>query len=174
MSSQPIGQYAQMTLPEFTHEMATTRKLLERIPEDKLDWKMDDRSHTLAWNGAHLCEMPGWAANILHEPFFDMNPPGGKAYDTPTLTSVAAMLELFDANVAAGARAIETVRDETLMEPWELRDNGAALFSLPRVAAFRAWVISHSIHHRAILSVYFRQLGVKVPSIYGPSSDEAS
>ena len=166
------GQYAQMTLPEFTHEMATTRKLLERIPEDKLDWKMDDRSHTLAWNGSHLAEMPGWTANILHEPFFDMNPTGDDPYDTPNLTSVAQILELFDANVARAAKAIEGFRDEAVMENWEFRDNGKVLFTLPRAAAFRAWCISHSIHHRAILSVYFRQLGVKVPSIYGPSSDE--
>jgi len=165
--------YAQMTLPEFNHEMATTRKLLERIPEDKLDWKMQDRSHTLAWNGSHLAEIPGWTANILHEPFFDMNPADGEPYETPGLTSVAQMLDLFDSNVAQAAKAIETFADEAVMESWEFRDNGNVLFALPRVAAFRAWVISHSIHHRAILSVYFRQLGVKVPSIYGPSSDES-
>jgi len=166
------SQYTQMTLPEFTHEMATTRKLLERIPQDKLGWQMDERSKTLAYNGSHLAEMPGWTANILHEPYFDMNPPGGEPFDTPDLASVAEILELFDANVADATKAIETVADAAIMEPWEFRDNGTVLFTLPRAAAFRTWVLSHTIHHRAILSVYFRQLGVKVPSIYGPSSDE--
>lgn len=152
--------------------MATTRKLLERIPSDKLDWKMDERSHTLAWNGSHLAEIPGWSANILTEPFFDMNPGGNSPYSTEVFTSVDQLLARFDEHVAQAAKAIETVRDEAIMESWEFRDNGAVLFAMPRAAAFRTWVISHAIHHRAILSVYFRQLGVPVPSIYGPSSDE--
>ncbi|MGD1915598.1 MAG: DinB family protein [Phycisphaerales bacterium] len=172
MAQGTIGQYAQMTLPEFSYELSTTRKLLERIPEAKLDWKMDERSHTLAWNGAHLAEMPGWTANILHQPFFDMNPPGGEPYETPSLTSVAQILEMFDANVADAVKAIETFSDDAVMQDWEFRDAGNVMFTLPRAGAFRTWVLSHSIHHRAILSVYFRQLGVKVPSIYGPSSDE--
>lgn len=168
------SQYAQMTRPEFEHEMATTRRLLERIPQDKLGWTMDDRSKTLAYNGCHLADMPGWTANILHEPFFDMNPPGGEPFATPDLGTVQEILELFDANVADAVRAIESFSDDAVMENWEFRDNGNVLFTLPRAAAFRTWVISHTIHHRAILSVYFRQLGVKVPSIYGPSGDEGA
>lgn len=165
--------YAQFTLPEFQHEMATTRKLLERIPQDKLDWKMDDRSHTLAWNGSHIAEIPGWSANILTEPFFDMNPGGDNAYSTEVFTSVDQILARFDEHVAQAAKAIQGVRDEAVGEMWQFKDNGTVLIEMPRFAAFRTWVISHSIHHRAILSVYFRQLGVKVPAIYGPSGDES-
>lgn len=164
--------YAQFTLPEFTQEMATTRKLLERIPRDKMDWKMDERSHTLGWNGSHLAEIPGWSANILTEPFFDMNPGGNAAFATEVFKDTRQILARFDENVAEARRAIEGVRDEAVTELWQFRDNGSVLFEMPRFAAFRTWVISHGIHHRAILSVYFRQVGVKVPAIYGPSADE--
>lgn len=164
--------YAHATLPEFDHEMATTRKLLERVPEDKLGWKPNDKSNSIGWNACHLAEIPGWAANILVEPFFDMHPPGGEPYRTPSLVSRRAILELFDANVAEGRRALERLSDAALMEPWQLREGGQVFLELPRVAAFRTWVISHSIHHRAILSVYFRLVGVPVPAIYGPSADE--
>jgi hypothetical protein len=67
--------YAQLTLPEFDHEMATTRKLLERVPEHLLDWKANEKSNTIGWNACHIAEIPGWAENILSESFFDMNPP---------------------------------------------------------------------------------------------------
>lgn len=164
--------YAQFTLPEFTQEMATTRKLIERIPQDKLDWKMDERSHTLGWNGSHLAEIPGWSANILTEPFFDMNPGGNAPFSTEVFKDTRQMLARFDENLAEARRAIEGVRDEAVTEIWQFRDNGSVLFEMPRFAAYRTWVISHGIHHRAILSVYFRQVGVKVPAIYGPSADE--
>ncbi len=172
MPDQP-GTYARFALPEFEREMATTRRLLERIPEDKLDWTMDERSHTLAWNGSHIAEIPGWAPNILTEPFFDMNPGGQNAYSTEVFKNLNNLLARFDEHVQAATKAIANLKDESLSETWQFRDNGQVLFEMPRVAAYRTWVVSHTIHHRAILSVYFRQLGVPVPAIYGPSSDEA-
>lgn len=171
MPDQPSA-YARFTLPEFEREMTTTRKLLERIPQDKFDWKMDDRSHTLGWNGSHIAEIPGWAANILTEPYFDMNPSGHNAYSTEVFKEVAPMLARFDQHVAEAIEALQTVRDQHVADTWQFKDNGQVLFEMPRFEAFRTWILSHAIHHRAILSVYFRQLGVPVPAIYGPSSDE--
>lgn len=164
--------YAQMTMPEFEHEMNTTRKLLERLPDDKLDWKANAKSNTIGWNGCHLAEIPGWGANILGESHFDMNPTGGAPYKTPSLKTRKEILDLFDANVASAKQALARLSDSSLMDRWQLRDHGAVLLEMPRAAAFRTWVLSHSIHHRAILSVYFRLVGVPVPAIYGPSSDE--
>ncbi|HRJ49309.1 MAG TPA: DinB family protein [Phycisphaerales bacterium] len=164
--------YATMTLPEFEHEMATTRKMLERVPEDKLSWKPHEKSNTIGWNACHLAEIPGWAANILTEPFFDMNPTGDNPYKTPDLASRKAILDLFDANVAAAKKAIAEVKDSAIMETWQFKDNGAVILEMPRAVALRTWVISHTIHHRAILSVYYRLNGVPVPAIYGPSGDE--
>jgi uncharacterized damage-inducible protein DinB len=164
--------YAQLTLPEFDHEMATTRKVLERVPDHLLGWKANEKSNTIGWNACHIAEIPGWAANILSEAFFDMNPTGTDPYQTPSLASRDAILALFDGHVQAGRAALARVSDERLMDSWQLRDHGAVLVEMPRVAAFRTWVLSHIIHHRAILSVYFRLSGVPVPGIYGPSADE--
>lgn len=163
--------YAQMTLPEFDREMATTRTLLERVPEDLLGWKATPKSNSIGWNANHLAEIPSWAANILVERFFDMRPVGGVPYESPKLTSRAEILALFDGNVSAGRVALAGVQDGALMDVWQLRDAGMVIVEMPRVAAFRTWVMSHSIHHRAILSAYFRMVGVPVPAIYGPSAD---
>lgn len=164
--------YAQMTLPEFEQEMATTRRMLERVPEDKLDWRPHAKSNTIGWNACHLAEIPGWAANILTEPFFDMDPTGKDPYKTPDLRSRQAILDMFDANVQSAKAAIAGVKDSAIMEAWQLKNNGTVLLEMPRAVALRTWVLSHTIHHRAILSVYYRLNGVPVPAIYGPSGDE--
>ena len=164
--------YAQLTLPEFDQEMATTRKMLERVPEDKLDWRPHEKSNTIGWNANHLAEIPGWVSNIFIEPFVDMNPPGEEPYKTPELKTRTALLEMFDRNVAEARQALAGVKNESLNEMWQLKDGGIVLVEMPRVVAFRTWVISHSIHHRAILSVYYRLNDVPVPAIYGPSADE--
>lgn len=165
--------YSQLTLPEFEHEMATTRRVLERVPDDKLDWRPHPKSNTIGWNANHLAEIPGWAANILTEPFFDMNPSGNEPYTTPDLRSREAILRAFDENVAAATKAIAGFKNEAMYETWQFKDGGNVLLEMPRVVAFRAWVISHTIHHRAILTVYYRLNDVPVPAIYGPSADEA-
>lgn len=164
--------FAKMTLPEFEHEMATTRKVLERLPEAKMDWKANEKSNTVGWNACHLAEIPGWAANILTEPFFDMNPTGTDPYRTPSLRSRAEILAMFDANVTEAKKAIAGMKDSSIMEPWEFRDHGTVLLTMPRAVAFRTWILSHTIHHRAVLSTYYRLLGVPVPAMYGPSADE--
>lgn len=164
--------YAQLTLPEFERELAVTRKVLERLPEGKLDWRPHEKSNTIGWNANHLAEIPSWASNILAEPFVDMNPPGEEPYATPSLTSRQAILDLFDQGAAEAKRALANFKDEAVNEMWQLKDGGNVLLEMPRAAAFRMWVISHSIHHRAILTVYYRMCDVPVPAIYGPSGDE--
>lgn len=164
--------YAEMTLPEVEREMATTRTVLERVPDDKLDWKPHEKSNTIGWNACHLAEIPGWGVNILTEPFYDMNPTGDDPYTTPELKSRQAILDLFDENAAALKNAVAQVTDEAANEIWQFKSTGTVLLEMPRAAAFRQWIVSHSIHHRAILSVYFRLNDIPVPAIYGPSADE--
>jgi uncharacterized damage-inducible protein DinB len=164
--------YAELTLPEFEHEMATTRKVLERVPEDKMDWKPHPKSNTIGWNANHIAEIPSWVENILHQPGVDMNPPGGEPYKTPEHKSRKELLAFFDANVAEAKKAIASFKDENMHDNWQLMDSGTVLIEMPRIVAFRTWVISHIIHHRAILSVYYRLNDVPVPAIYGPSGDE--
>ncbi len=163
---------SQSLLPEFDHEMANTRKVLERIPEDKLGWKVHEKSNTIGWVGMHLAELPGWIEMALNGDGVDVDPPGGQPYRTPPATSRQAMLERFDKNVAAARAALAAAPDAELMKPWSLLKAGQTIFSIPRVAVVRSFVLNHSIHHRAHLCVYLRLNNVPVPALYGPSADE--
>jgi uncharacterized damage-inducible protein DinB len=159
-------------LPEFDHEMANTRRVLERIPEDKLDWKAHPKSNSMGWVGMHLAEIPGWVDVTLNQDSLDIAPAGGEPYRTPPATSLAAILERFDANMAAGRAAIASASDEQFVKPWSLLMGGQTIFTMPRAAVMRSFVLSHAIHHRAHLCVYLRLNDIPVPALYGPSGDE--
>jgi uncharacterized damage-inducible protein DinB len=164
---------AQSILPEFDHEMANTRKVLERIPDDKLDWKAHPRSNSIGWNANHLAEIPGWVEGTLSQPEWDIAPAGGPPYQSPNLRSVREILDLFDRNVAAGRKALQSATDESMQQTWSLLKAGQPLFTMPRSVVIRSFVLNHAIHHRAILCVYLRLNDVPVPGMYGPSGDEA-
>ena len=106
--------YAETILPEFDREIANTRKVLERVPEDKLDWQASPKSHTIGWNANHLAEIPGWVAGVLTAPAWDIAPIGGEPYQSPKLTRRQEILDLFDRNVAAARKAIAAVKDDQL------------------------------------------------------------
>ncbi len=163
---------SQSLLPEFDYEMANTRKVLERIPDDKLTWKVHEKSNTIGWVGMHLAELPGWAEMALASDGFDVEPPGGQPYRTPPATSRQAIVDRFDKNVATARAAIAAASDAQFAQPWSLLKAGQTLFTLPRVAVVRSFVLNHTIHHRAHLCVYLRLNGVPVPALYGPSADE--
>jgi DinB superfamily len=163
---------AQSILPEFDQEMAITRKALERIPDDKLDWKAHPKSNTIGWVGAHLAEIPGWVEGTLTQTLWDLNPPGGEPYRTPSAVSRQQLLEIFDKNVAAARRAIEATSDEAFRKDFSLVSGGQVYFTMPRLAVIRTWVLNHTIHHRAYLCAYLRLNDIPVPGIYGPSGDE--
>ena len=163
---------SQILLPEFDHEMANTRKVLERLPADKLNWKAHEKSNTIGWVAAHLAEIPRWPETMLTQDSLDIAPPGGQRYQMPKAESVPAILERFDKNVAAGRAAIAAASDEDFAKPWSLLNGGRVVFTLPRSAVLRGSVLNHSIHHRAHLCVYLRLNDVPVPALYGPSADE--
>ena len=160
-------------LPEHDHEMATTRKLLERIPEQNAAWKPHAKSMSLGHLGVHLSQLPLWGAVTMQETELDLNPPGGPAFKTPDFESTAALLARFDDHVAQARAAIAAASDPDFMVPWTLKNGGHTIFTMPRVACLRTFVVNHLIHHRGQLSVYLRLNDVPVPSIYGPSADEA-
>jgi uncharacterized damage-inducible protein DinB len=164
--------YAETMLPEFDKEMASTRKVLERVPEDKLAWRAHPRSNTIGWNAIHLAEIPGWVEATLTKSSLDIAPPGGKRYESPKLTTRQQILDLFDRNVAAARKAIAAVKDEQVTQPWSLLQTGTPLFTLPRAMVIRTFVLNHLIHHRAILCVYLRLNDIPVPGMYGPSGDD--
>jgi uncharacterized damage-inducible protein DinB len=164
--------YAETILPEFDQEMAKTRKVLERVPEDKLDWRAHPKSNTIGWNANHLAEIPGWVEGTLTTPSWDVAPAGGERYRSPRLTTRQEILELFDKNVAAARRAVAAAKDDQMGQTWSLLQGGKPLFTMPRAAVVRNFVLNHLIHHRATLCVYLRLNDIPVPGMYGPSGDE--
>jgi uncharacterized damage-inducible protein DinB len=161
-------------LPEFDHEMKTTRKLLERIPEQSAGWKPHAKSMSLGHLGVHLSQLPMWGSMTMKQTELDMSPPGGPAYTTPEFESTGALLATFDEHVRQAREAIAAASDQDFMVPWTLKNGGQTIFTMPRVACLRSFVVNHVIHHRGQLSVYLRLNDVPVPSIYGPSADEAA
>lgn len=148
--------------------MGTTRKLLERIPEDKLSWKPHPKSMSLGGLATHLANLPTWGGTILTDTSFDLAtvPPNLEADP-----SRAAVLSRFDDNMNR-TRGLMDKTDAEYVCMWSLKRGGREMFSLPRVAAFKSFVINHIIHHRGQMSVYLRLNDVPVPSIYGPTADE--
>lgn len=163
---------AQAFLPEWDQEMANTRKVLERIPEDKLDWKCHPKSNSIRWLGTHLSNIPTWVGYTLTRNELDIDPPSGEKMITKPVASAVEILEKFDANVAEARKGIAGASDADFQQPWTLKSQGHAIFTLPRVAVVRSFVINHIIHHRAIMTVYLRLNEVPVPGMYGPSGDE--
>lgn len=155
-------------LAEFDHEMATTRKLLERMPEDKLAWKPHDKSMSLGGLGTHLANIPNWAGTILKDASFDL---GVAPPNLSEKTLRADILAAFDASTRQ-TRAAMDKSDPEYLAMWALKRGGQEMFSMPRVAAFRTFVLYHIVHHRGQLSVYLRLNNVPVPAIYGPTADE--
>lgn len=163
---------AQSILPEFDHEMAGTRKVLERVPDDKLDWKAHPKANTIGWVGSHLADIPAWTEMTLKHDSLDINPVGGEPYRTKVCAGHAEMVASFDKNVAAARQAIESTSDAEFMKPWSLLSGGQTVMTMPKIAVIRTWVLNHSIHHRAYLCSYLRQNDIPVPGLYGPSGDE--
>jgi uncharacterized damage-inducible protein DinB len=165
---------AELLLPEFDEEMANTRKVLERVPEDKFEWRSTPKANTIGWVTRHIAEIPEWMALTLNLPSFDVNPPGGKKYQASTETSLAKILATFDKSVVEARAALVKTNDAQFNEPWSLLSEGKPIFTLPRYKVVRSFVINHAIHHRAYLLSYLRAIGVAVPGMYGPSGDEAA
>ena len=165
---------SQTILPEFDHEMANTRKTLERVPDEKFSWKPHEKSMSLGGLATHLSNIPSWTANTFDVDELDIAPVGGPPFRLEEAKSTADLLAAFDKNVASARAALETASDENWKGKWSLLNGGKPIFTLPRTAVMRGFIMSHSIHHRAQLGVYLRLLDVPVPSIYGPSADEGS
>jgi uncharacterized damage-inducible protein DinB len=158
-------------LPEFDHEMNTTRALLERVPVEAAAWKPHPRSFSLGELAMHIATLPTLGQSVMEEEELDLNPPGGPEYSLAAFESSAGLLETFDTAVRAVRAAIEVASDEELMEVWTMKSAGETILSRPRVAVLRVVMMNHIIHHRGQLSVYLRLQNVPLPSIYGPTAD---
>lgn len=161
-------------LPEFEHEMSTTRKTLERVPEDKVDWKPHNSSMPMGRLAGHIAEMAGFVSATFSGDSLDFAPPGGQPMQPTVMKSRQQLLDIFDKNVAGARAAIAKANDEELQKTWTLLNGGKTFFAMPRIQVLRSMILNHIIHHRGQLSVYLRMNQVPVPSIYGPSGDEGS
>lgn len=156
-------------ITELKHEASNTRKMLERLPEDKLGWKPHEKSKTLGQLAAHVAETPGWINHIMTGTSFDMT---RDVFSRVNSTSKEEIIAGFEQVLAQAIEALQKCADEELKVNWTFKSGEHKIFELPREAAMRTLVMNHLIHHRGQLSVYLRLLNVPVPGMYGPSADE--
>lgn len=160
--------YADTLLPEFDLEMATTRRVIERVPSDRSMWKPHEKSFALGHLAQLVAWMPGWITNTLSETSLDLGSGGAYSFE-----KTEALLATFDKNVGESRAAIASAKDADLQVEWSLTRGDMVLWTAPRAVVVRSHV-NHLIHHRGQLTVYLRLLDVPVPSIYGPTADERS
>ena len=158
-------------LPEWDHEMGTTRRLLERVPPKDFSWKPHDKSMSLGQLAGHIANLPRWCNLILDDTVLDLANIGDdrRSREPP---SVEDLLKEFDQKSAAARTSLAQRLDPELLVAWTLKKDGHEVFTLPRLSAIRSFVLNHSIHHRGQLSVYLRLRNVSIPPIYGPTADE--
>ena len=158
----------EILLREFDHEMANSRKVLERLPEEHLGWKPHEKSWTLGQLAGHVANIPTWAIMTLEQTGLDLSTP----FERPELKTAVDILAHHDRSVAAARTVLKPATHEQLMVDWTLSRGEHTVFTMPRVAVLRSMVMNHTIHHRGQVTVYLRMLDVPLPSIYGPTADE--
>jgi uncharacterized damage-inducible protein DinB len=163
---------SQSLLPEFGHEMAGLRRVVERIPTDRMNFRPHPKSFTLHDLANHLVTVPGWAHTTMAETELDFGLPETRAQQPQPSQSVEGLLQTLDAGVEKALEALSNASDDDFQVIWTLKNEGQVILAMPRIAVYRGFVMNHLIHHRAQLSVYLRLLDVPVPSLYGPSADE--
>lgn len=158
-------------LPEYDHEMGTTRRLLERVPDADLAWKPHEKSFSLGQLVSHIANIPHWVGAMCDVAVFDLATIGDDARPTQP-ASTADVLKVFDANTTSARAKINAQTDAMLLGQWTMKQGDQELMTMPRVAVLRSFIMNHLIHHRGQLSVYLRLRNVAIPAIYGPSADE--
>jgi uncharacterized damage-inducible protein DinB len=155
-------------LQELEREAPTTRRALERVRADKLDWKPHEKSMTLGVLAMHVATIPARLAELAMQPSLDV----GFVVPRPTTTSIPALLEAHDQSVARAREIVGSMDDSALETPWRMMNGNTEIFTMPRGIFLRSILFNHWYHHRGQLSVYLRETGALVPSIYGASADE--
>lgn len=162
---------AELLLPEYDAEIAITRRVLERVPDDRAEWKPHEKSFMMA-HLAQLCaRLPEWVVMTLERTELDIAPVDGPRTGY-TIEKTATLLETLDRNAKAGRAAIAKASDADFQVPWTLKAAGNIVSTQPRYTVLRQMVLNHLVHHRAQLGLYLRLTGGKVPRMYGPTADE--
>jgi uncharacterized damage-inducible protein DinB len=155
-------------LQELEQEAQTTRRVLERVPGDQLVWRPHEKARTLGELALHVAMVPGGVAELVASP----SPAQAPEFTDPSPKSVSELIPALDQSIAKARKVLGGMNDATLMATWRLMQGDRELFAVPRVAMLRSVMLNHWYHHRGQLTVYLRELGVPIPSIYGPSADE--
>jgi len=154
-------------IQELDVEAAVTRRLLERVPDDKLSWKPHDKSMPMGRLATHIAELPSWGKVTIEQDVLDI---GGF---TPTsLDSTQEIVDAFDKNVADFEAILARTSDDEFGKTWRMTYKGQEVFSSPKIGVVRSTVMNHMVHHRGQLTVYLRLSDVPLPMTYGPSADE--
>ncbi len=161
---------AEAFLAEFEPELATTRRFLERLPEDQLNWKPHEKSMTAGQLALHIAQTP---LNVLRMAQQDEVPVPNFAGGMPQPANRAEVLKALDESAEFVRRELPRINDARMQATWQAVSNGKAVLTVPRAAFLRSILLNHWYHHRGQFGVYLRLLDVKVPSSYGPSGDEA-
>ena len=155
-------------IPEYEMELKNTRKILDRVPFEKAEWRPHEKSMTLGRLASHIAETPGWMTNAITRDEFDFT----KDFDSSTVASKEELMKLFDDTAAKAMDDLKTVSDEAFLSSWTAKRGEKVYFTMPKVIVARNFAMNHLYHHRGQLSVYLRLLDVQVPGMYGPSADE--
>jgi uncharacterized damage-inducible protein DinB len=159
----------EMLLPEFEQEMANTRKMLERVPEDHFDYQPHPKSWKLNHLAGHVAELPSWVGYTMRTELLELEPGQITPFEPTTRKE---LLDRFDQHAREAQEAIKAASDEAMNTMWTMKWAGKTVMTAPRSMVLRTVVLNHIIHHRAQLGVYLRLTNVAVPGMYGPSADE--
>jgi uncharacterized damage-inducible protein DinB len=154
-------------LQELDQEAQATRRVLERVPEDRLGWKPHDRSMSLGQLALHIARLPGGIAEASRQSPFQV-----PAFAHPSPASAAELIPALDQSLATARQILSETDDVALGDVWRVMDGDREVMAMPKGAMLRALMLNHWYHHRGQLCVYLRQVGALVPSVYGPSADE--
>ncbi len=156
----------QLLLSELQHEVVLTERFLERIPDDKMDWRPHPKSMSIRQLANHIAEIPSWITATMEMDDMDM-----EGYRAPDFDSKAEILEVLRNNTSEAEAALRKP-DKEYEKNWKMTSKGKTLMDMPKFSVLRMMVLNQLPHHRAQLGVYFRLLDIPVPATYGPSADE--
>lgn len=157
-------------ISELKHEASFTKKMLERVPWDKKDWRPHEKSMTLGRLATHITETLKWISNIRHIDDFDFM--RDLSFEFHTAATKEQLMQAFQENLENALSDLAAMSDEDFNKIWIVRRGEQVMYNMPKKVAVRAWGFSHQVHHRGQLSVFLRLLDVPVPGMYGPSADE--
>jgi len=155
-------------LLELEQESQASRRILERVPGERLDWTPHEKSMTLGQLAMHIASVPGAIAEVSRNPTFDVT----TVIPRPSATSTAEIMQTLEESLARARTILNSMNDGDLLAPWRMMKGEEVIFAITRGELLRSVMLNHWYHHRGQLTVYLRMLGVPVPAIYGDSADE--